>query len=242
MEKPKVADRCPVSIVLWIAGAALVAIAVLVVALSRARVADEVIAGVAAACVTGAISVVLAIVNLLDRQREQQERGAALDREAKERASARQTDAEERTRTREAEEKERTRTRQEENVLQALQYFTGKTQRRNVGIAIVEGYWHSVPTLRGILVPLLVNQAVYLLEQSKEINDRHEADNCSRIVNLLVISSDTDPNIAHYYRELLASVERRLAPEEASTEERHGVQVSQATLEQWATKLREKLG
>jgi hypothetical protein len=146
MGKPQVAERGRKSTVPWLAGAAIAAFAVLLVALIRVRVSYEVLAGVAAACVAGMVSIVLAVINQQDRQRERDERQKIQDREAAERIN----------------------TRQEENVLRALEYFTGQTQRRNVGIAIVEGYWHTTPHLRGILVPLLVNQAVYLLEQSKK--------------------------------------------------------------------------
>ena len=37
-------------------------------------------------------------------------------------------------------------------VLGGLDYFTGDTQRRSVGIAFVDGYWDDVPELRRVLV------------------------------------------------------------------------------------------
>lgn len=218
MKERPVTDRRRVSMTLWVAGAALVAVVALVVVVIQAHVSDTVIAGVAAAAVTGAVSIVLAIISLQDRQREADER-RDLQRQAEE---------------------ERARSRHEEHVLRALDYFTGQTQRRNVGIAIVEGYWHATPSLHGVLVPLLVNQAIYLLEQSREEDAPHEADNCYRIVDLL-LSGYTSSNLDSYYKALLDAVMRRSAQKGAFGTGRRGVDVKQETLEQWATALQAKL-
>jgi hypothetical protein len=71
------------------------------------------------------------------------------------------------------------------HIFDGLQYFTGKTQPRNVGIAVIEGYWATAPELRPLFVPLLANQAVYLLAQSDE-ETAHEADNLRRIIRRLL--------------------------------------------------------
>jgi hypothetical protein len=52
----------------------------------------------------------------------------------------------------------------EENLLaQTLSYFEGKTQRRSIGISMVEGVWAPKKKRMNILVPVLLNQAIYLL-------------------------------------------------------------------------------
>lgn len=192
-------------VMLWLAGAAFAMIAGLLVAISLAGVSDIVVAGVGAAAITGAVSIVLALISLQDRQRE------ADEREQMQRRS----------------EQERTRSRHEEHVIRALDYFTGHTQRRNVGIAIVEGYWHTAPDLRGVLVPLLVNQAVYLLEESNQADAVHEADNCRRIVDLLLRldAGSISPDLMDYYRVLLRSVERRCGQQAAASTARRGVEI-----------------
>lgn len=207
--------------VLWLAGAAFAAVVVLLVAISVAGVSGTVVAGIGAAAVTGAVSIVLAVIGLQDRQREADER-RQLQCQA---------------------EVERTSSRQEEHIIRALDYFTGHTQRRNVGIAIVEGYWHARPDLRGILIPLLANQAVYLLEGSKQREAIHEADNCRRIVELLlkIDSSDLKSGLQDYYHVLFKSVDRRYNLEIIESTEKRGVDIPAERLKEWLIKLRSLL-
>ena len=81
---------------------------------------------------------------------------------------------------------ERERTRREQNLLAAFQYFDGRTQRRSVGLSIIEASWRDMPELLPMFVPLLVNQAIYLITQSKEKEDAElEYRNLDRIVALL---------------------------------------------------------
>ena len=69
-------------------------------------------------------------------------------------------------------------------VLVASQLMTGGTQPRSAGIAIIEGVWEDGKHTRGILIPLLANQAVYLLTES-ESETEHERDNLARMFKLL---------------------------------------------------------
>jgi len=73
--------------------------------------------------------------------------------------------------------RERKQSRRDDNIFRALAFFDGKTQRRNVGISVVEGYWNTTPDLQRILVPLLVNQAIYLVSQSEQSDVEHELNN-----------------------------------------------------------------
>jgi hypothetical protein len=59
--------RAGIPVVLWLAGAAFAAVVALMVAISLAGVSGTVIAGVGAAAVTGAVSIVLAVIGLQDR-------------------------------------------------------------------------------------------------------------------------------------------------------------------------------
>lgn len=83
--------------------------------------------------------------------------------------------------------KERGRTRLEQNLFSAFQYFGGGTQERSIGISIVEGYRNELHMLLPMFVPLLANQALYLLTNPKaKAGDRaDEESNLRRIMNLL---------------------------------------------------------
>jgi hypothetical protein len=82
--------------------------------------------------------------------------------------------------------REREQTRHEQNLIAAFQYFDGKTQRRSVGLSIIEAYRSEMPKLVSMFIPLLANQAVYLLTQSEQPEDaEHEYRNLDRIMDLL---------------------------------------------------------
>jgi hypothetical protein len=88
---------------------------------------------------------------------------------------------------------ERANSRREEFLFRALEHFGGGTQERSVGIAIAEAFWRSVPQQVDVLVPLLLNQLVYLLgvvDTAKSAGAAHERQNVRRIVDLLEEISD----------------------------------------------------
>ena len=73
-------------------------------------------------------------------------------------------------------------------LLSALDFLTGKTQRRSAGIAIAQGFHRKAKRLRPALVPHLVNQLLYLqtVQQEKNAATRlHEQDNVRRLADLL---------------------------------------------------------
>ncbi|QDT94826.1 hypothetical protein [Gimesia aquarii] len=80
--------------------------------------------------------------------------------------------------------KERSQQHRDNAIFQAFQWFEGGTQKRNIGISIIEGLWHESPHLRGIFVPLLINQAIYLIAE-KPNHPAHEKNNLDRIIELL---------------------------------------------------------
>ena len=209
--------------VLIVAAGGGVAVLVLVMALVLANASDAVAAGVAAAGVSGAVSVALAVVSLLDRQRESEERSAIRKDESDERMSLREQEL-----------RERLRNQREERVLQALDYFTGHTQRRNVGIAVLEGYLQLTPKLRDVVLPMLANQAVYLLEQSDEVDSVNEADNCRRIMALLLESGDISEALVPSYQTVQAALGR-------AGHGKKGVKISAHQRGQWATQLEQLL-
>ncbi len=119
--------------------------------------------------------------------------------------------------------------RYEEVVLKSLEYFTGHSQRRNVGIAVVEGAWNEASHLRPVFVPLLVNQAVYLLEESGRGEARHELENLERIMSLVIDSVRQNDLPVATYEPLVRSIERR----RARTQPGPGVSVERSKLSLW---------
>jgi hypothetical protein len=137
---------------------------------------------------------------------------------------------------------ERREMRREEHLLRALDYFTGKTQRRSVGISVVEGLARSAPELHPVIVPTLVNQGIYLVskipdkrtdkrgsnttneprvdagDESDGDDDRghgltdHEKDNLDRIVTLL---SDF-ANVDRRFRDRSLQLVRRIREKETT--------------------------
>ena len=78
----------------------------------------------------------------------------------------------------------------------SLKWFEGKTQKRSIGLAIIEANWGDHKDLQKTWTSVLVNQAIYLLtKKSKDkksaeksndkILDPHESDNRRRIRELL---------------------------------------------------------
>jgi hypothetical protein len=72
-----------------------------------------------------------------------------------------------------------------ETVIASLESFTGGTQARGIGISIIEFNWDEKPESRKVWVPILHNQALYLLTESRSADKRHEQQNLERIMNLL---------------------------------------------------------
>jgi hypothetical protein len=86
----------------------------------------------------------------------------------------------------------------EDNFFRALEWLTGGTQKRNVGIAAVEFFWKDkkrlflrnhkgqVERFRSLGIDALSNSAMYLLLQSEQGIAVHEANNLSRIMQFLL--------------------------------------------------------
>jgi hypothetical protein len=191
-------------------GAAVAAAFIILAGTAIARVdsfSSELAIGLVAAVVPGVISVVVAVIGHLDRRQAAAERESLRRREDQERESL----------------------RYEQIIPSSLDYFTGKTQRRNVGIAVLQGAWSKAPHLRSIFVPLLVNQALYLLEESEQEEARHERENLDRIMELVISSRSLDVASADTYQRLHDSLARRLN----GTTGRKGVAVEADTLRAW---------
>jgi len=71
-----------------------------------------------------------------------------------------------------------------------LHWFEGDTQKRSLGIAVIEANWNSAKSLHRTWTAVLTNQALYLLSQSGQGEAVHEIANLKRIMNLLLLHKD----------------------------------------------------
>lgn len=73
----------------------------------------------------------------------------------------------------------------------SLQWFEGDTQKRSIGIAMIEANWNEETDFQKIWIPVLINQAIYLLLQSGQNKAPHEIANLKRIMALLANNKET---------------------------------------------------
>jgi hypothetical protein len=97
--------------------------------------------------------------------------------------------------------RERQATRKEDQLFRTLAWFEGHTQKRSIGIAVTEAYWKDSPRSRTILIPLLGNQAIYLLAVSKQ-GTAHERNNLERIMGLITDYAPLKSKFSHLAKEL----------------------------------------
>lgn len=115
----------------------------------------------------------------------------------------------------------------------ALDFFTHGSQRRNVGISVVEGAWASIPELRSTLIPLLVNQSIYLLTGSGQGEAEHEIDKLSRMMALVLAPANKEA-AQRYYPDLRAAVDKAMQPDRPADK---GLHVEPAKLASWLAAL-----
>lgn len=69
----------------------------------------------------------------------------------------------------------------------ALKWFESGTQKRSIGIAVIEAYWRDEKRkdIKKTWIPLLINQAVHILRASDGKDKATEQVNLERIIKLL---------------------------------------------------------
>jgi hypothetical protein len=79
------------------------------------------------------------------------------------------------------------------NLFDSLKWFEGGTQKRSIGIAIIEGSWEKrKEELGNIWKPLLLSQAIHILNQSSQDASSTELTNLERILGLISRNNLTD--------------------------------------------------
>ncbi len=130
---------------------------------------------------------------------------------------------------------ERRKTHNDSILLKATEYFTGGTQKRSIGISLIEGMIKSNKKYFDVVIPLLANQFVYLLLQSETKSPIHEERNLVRIFFLLsgMISSN-EKKYRDDIHEVLDAIYRRFDENKKST-----LNISEETLLLWQKRLEE---
>lgn len=83
-----------------------------------------------------------------------------------------------------AADRRRTASEREVQILKALEFLTGGTQKRSAGIGLLEGLFESNGPLRAVFVPVVRNQLIYLSTSSDPKSELHEHDNFFRLVDV----------------------------------------------------------
>lgn len=125
---------------------------------------------------------------------------------------------------------ERRSAREEDSLARTLDYFDGGSQRRSIGISLIEGIWLSKPQHHRILVPLVSNQIVYLL-LSSDSHDAHNERNLVRLIMILIAIPDLKSKYHDRWVDVCEAIFRKYAGESK------GIPISQPTLKLWARAL-----
>ncbi|RVJ45867.1 hypothetical protein CN176_03520 [Sinorhizobium medicae] len=86
-----------------------------------------------------------------------------------------------------AADRRRTASERELQILKALEFLTGGTQKRSAGIGLLEGLFNEFESngpLRAVFVPVVRNQLIYLSTSSDPKSELHEHDNFFRLVDV----------------------------------------------------------
>lgn len=89
-------------------------------------------------------------------------------------------------RDREADLRERSQARHRDILYESLKWFEGGTQKRSIGIAVVNTSWGTFEEFRPLWIEVFANQAIYLLAASDQKDKPHEHDNLRRIMAVVV--------------------------------------------------------
>ncbi len=130
---------------------------------------------------------------------------------------------------------ERKKKQNDDILLRTVEFFTGGSQKRSVGISLIEGLIKKKKSYHEIVAPLLANQFVYLLLSSDSKSAIHEQRNLVRIFFLLKsIIELNKSNHGHTRKEILNAITIRL-----DTDQRSKIEIPTLTLDSWKQQLEE---
>ena len=126
---------------------------------------------------------------------------------------------------------ERRANQRSELLLKTVSYFDGGTQKRSIGIALIEGLLKKDAEHRQVLVPLLANQFVYLLLHPDVKDSPHEERNLVRLFFLLAATPNLRSEHFEAFGDVADAISRRLDGETS------GLTITRPTLNSWQKKL-----
>jgi len=111
--------------------------------------------------------------------------------------------------------KQARRQKREDNFFSSLEWLTGKSQRRNVGIAAVEFFWGAdegpkdqIERFKSLSIDALSNTAMYLLLESDQGFAVHESNNLRRVMTfLLSVTQEEAKRHALQYEDLNSALQ-----------------------------------
>jgi len=132
--------------------------------------------------------------------------------------------------------KEADRAKYRDILYESLKWFEGKTQRRSIGIAVVNTSWDEFTEFRPLWIEVFANQAIYLLTGADEKEGKaHEHDNLRRIMEKLVaqrsVLKDDTRDV------LVQTIDAKLHGEIGG-----GLTFTNEQLEEWRIKLKPRPG
>jgi hypothetical protein len=128
--------------------------------------------------------------------------------------------------------RERKQAREEERLARTRDYFGGGSQRRSIGIALIEGLWLDKPISHDVIVPLVASQLVYLLLSTESLDAHNERN----LVRLFIIFKSI-PNLNQRYWDRRCDVADAITRKLEGGEK--GIPVSSVTLKLWMKDLGE---
>lgn len=124
--------------------------------------------------------------------------------------------------------------REEERLAKTLDYFDGGSQKRSIGISLLEGVWLKNPRYHSILAPLVANQIVYLI-LSTDSHDAHNERNLIRLLDIFAQIPSLRANYPDRWGDVCDAISRKWAGE------RKGIPLTRSTLQGWAKRLGHEL-
>jgi hypothetical protein len=125
----------------------------------------------------------------------------------------------------------------QQTLIHALEYLTGGSQQRSIGIALIEGLWYKGHPSHRAIIPALTNQAVYLLLET-DSKGRHQFLNWLRIMDL-ILRVPPEESFHNFYIELIEALDARA---EEDGDAHSGIDISPPTARLWVKKVREHAG
>lgn len=111
---------------------------------------------------------------------------------------------------------------------QALDWMSGGTQKRSIGIAAIEGAWHN-RRFRRLSTPLVCSSCIYLLLRSRQRDSADELSNLRRMMALATGQARVRPGHRLHFQLLLDALRQRSTGPNTGL----GLEIADEQIAQW---------